>query len=129
MYSEKTLQLFKNPKFVGKIKDYSGKGTVGNARCGDIMEVFIKVERKEGKEIIKDIRYHTFGCVAAIASTEALCYIVKGKTIDEALKVSKKDIIEFMGGNVPAVKVHCSVLASEALKKAIDDYEKKKNKK
>lgn len=125
MYSKKTLQLFKNPKFVGEIKNYSGKGKVGNIICGDIMEVFIKVNKKDNKEIIKDIKYRTFGCVAAIASTEALCNIVKGKTIDEALKVSKKDIIKFMGGEIPTVKVHCSVLASEALKKAIKDYRKK----
>lgn len=126
MYSKKLIELFKNPKFVGEIKDYSGKGMVGNPQCGDVMEVFIKVKKKDGKEIIKDIKYRTFGCVAAIASTEALCSIVKGKTIDEALKVSKKDIIGFMGGEIPAVKVHCSVLASEALKKAIEEYEKKK---
>lgn len=126
MYSKKILQFFQHPKFAGEIKDPDGTGRVGNMKCGDIMEIYLKVEKKNGKEIIKDVKYKTFGCVAAIASTEALCTMIKGKTLDEALKIKKEDIIKFMGGEVPPIKIHCSILASEALKKAIDDYRKKK---
>jgi len=126
VYSKKILQFFQHPKFAGEIKDPDGTGRVGNMKCGDIMEIYLKVEKKNGKEIIKDVKYKTFGCVAAIASTEALCTMIKGKTLDEALKIKKEDIIKFMGGEVPPIKIHCSILASEALKKAIDDYRKKK---
>lgn len=127
MYSKKILDLFQHPKFAGEIKDSDGTGRVGNMRCGDIMEIYLKIEKKNGKGIIKDIKYKTFGCVAAIASTEALCAMIKGKTIDEALKIKKEDIVNFMGGEIPPIKVHCSVLASDALKKAVDDYKKKEN--
>ena len=125
MYSQKVMDLFTKPKFVGELKDHNGKGTVGNPTCGDIMEIYIKVEKKDGKEIITDIRYKTYGCVAAVASTEALCNIVKGMEVEKALKVTRQDIIDFMGGEVPAVKVHCSILASDGLKKAIEEYRKK----
>ena len=122
MYSEKVMDMFTNPKSMGEIKDYSGKGRVGNMQCGDIMEVYIKVEN----EVIKDVKFKTFGCVAAIASSEALCAVIKGKTVDEALKVTKEEIIESMGGDIPPVKIHCSILASEGLEKAVEDYRKKK---
>jgi len=125
MYSGKIMELFTKPQFVGVIDDASGKGSVGNPTCGDIMEVYVKIEEKDGKEIISDVKYKTFGCVAAVASTEALCHIIKGKTVEEALAVTKQDIIDFMGGKVPAVKIHCSILASDGLKKAIDDYRNK----
>lgn len=125
MYTKKILERFRKPKYAGKMKNPSSRGKVGNVRCGDIMEVYIKVEKdKEGKEIIKDISFLTYGCVAAIASTDYLCEIVKGKTLDEALKITSKDVVKKMG-KVPAIKLHCSVLAHNALKKAIEDYRKK----
>lgn len=120
-YSKKVMELFMKPHNVGEIKDADGIGKVGNVVCGDLMWVYIKVKDKK----IADIKYKTLGCVAAIASSEALCSIVKGKTIDQALKITKTDIIKFMGGKIPAVKIHCSILASEALKKAIDNYRNK----
>ena len=126
MYSKKILERFKKPKFAGKMEDPSSSGRVGNVRCGDIMEVFIKVKKdKESKEIIKDISFLTYGCVAAIASTDYLCEIVKGKSLYQALKITSKDVIKKMG-KVPAIKLHCSVLAQNALKKAIEEYKKKK---
>ncbi len=126
MYSKKIINRFQNPKFAGKMKDPSSSGKVGNVKCGDIMEIFIKIEKnKEGKEIIKDISFLTYGCVAAIASTDFLCEIVKGMDLDEALKVTSKDVVKQMGGKVPPIKLHCSVLAQEALKEAIDNYRKK----
>lgn len=126
MYSKKILNRFQNPKFAGKMKDPSSVGEVGNVRCGDIMKVFIKVEKnKKREEIIKDISFLTYGCVAAIASTDYLCEIVKGMTLDQALKVTSKDVVKRMG-KVPPIKLHCSVLAQNALKKAIEDYKKRK---
>ncbi|MBW2988718.1 iron-sulfur cluster assembly scaffold protein [Candidatus Woesearchaeota archaeon] len=122
MYSEKVMELFRHPKHVKEIKDADGIGKVGNPTCGDLMWLYIKVEKKQGKELIKDIGVKTFGCVAAIASSEALCSLAEGKTLEEALKITKKDIIRFMGGDVPDQKVHCSLLATEALKKAVEDY-------
>ncbi len=122
MYSKKVLNRFQNPRFAGEIKNPSSMGEVGNVRCGDIMKVFIKVEKD--KEIIKDISFLTYGCVAAIVSTDFLCEIVKGKTLDQALNITSKDIVKKMG-KVPQIKLHCSVLAQNALKKAIEDYKKK----
>lgn len=122
MYSKKVLKLFQNPKFSGKIKEPSGIGRVGNLVCGDIMEVYIKVKNNK----IVDIKYLTMGCVAAITSSEVLCKLAKGKTIDQALKITDKDIIKELGG-LPKIKFHCSVLGANGLKKAIEDY-KKKNK-
>lgn|SRR3989344_3422080 len=124
MYNQKILDRFQHPKFSGEIKDADGIGEVGNLRCGDIMRIYIKV--KDNK--IKDIKFMTYGCIAAIASSDVLCEIVKGKTLDQAMKVTSQDVIKAMGGEVPPIKVHCSVLAQNALKKAIEDY-KKKNKK
>lgn len=121
MYNQKILDRFQHPKFSGEIKDADGIGEVGNVKCGDIMRVYIKV--KDNK--IEDIKFKTYGCVAAIASSDVLCEIVKGKTLEQAMKVSSKDVIKAMGGEVPAIKVHCSVLAQDALKKAIEDYKKK----
>lgn len=127
-YTEKVLELFKNPKHVGEIKDADGVGVEGNPVCGDTMKVFIKVGKNEkGEEIIEDIKYQTFGCVAAISSSEALCAIAKGKTLEEARKLESKDIADFLGG-LPPVKFHCSVLGMQTLKKAIDDYLQKKKK-
>lgn len=120
-YTDKVLKIFRNPKFAGEIKNASGKGEVGNAVCGDMMTVYIQV--KDNK--IKDIKFKTFGCVAAIASSEGLCALAKGKTLDDALKITAKDIAEYLGG-LPNVKHHCSILGSEALRKAIMDYKNKK---
>ena len=121
MYTKKIINRFKNPKFAGELKDADAVGEVGNVRCGDIMKVFIKV--KDNK--IKDIKFQTYGCVAAIVSTDYLCEIVKGKTLEQALKITSKDVVKKMG-KVPTIKIHCSVLAQSALKKAIEKYKKKK---
>lgn len=125
MYSTKILNRFQKPKFAGEMKKPDTVGEVGNVKCGDIMRVYLKIEKKKGKEIIKDIKFKTYGCVAAIVSTDFLCEIVKGKTLAEAMKVTSKDVVKKMG-DVPAVKLHCSVLAQNALKKAIKDYQKRK---
>ncbi|MCX5692388.1 MAG: Fe-S cluster assembly scaffold protein NifU [Candidatus Omnitrophica bacterium] len=122
-YSEKVMEHFKNPKNVGEIPDANGIGNVGNPICGDIMRLYIKV--KDGK--ILDAKFKTFGCGAAIATSSMITELVKGKTIDEALKISNSAVAEALGG-LPKIKMHCSVLAEEALKSAIDDYLKKKKK-
>ena len=111
---------------MGEIKDADGVGKVGNPMCGDVMEVFIKAgKNKKGEDIIKDIKVKTFGCVAAIVTSSILTDLVKGKTFEEAKKVGKDDIIKKIDG-LPPQKVHCSVLAHEALANAIEDYEKKR---
>ncbi|RJX29580.1 MAG: Fe-S cluster assembly scaffold protein NifU [Dethiobacter sp.] len=120
MYNEKVLDHFQNPRNVGEIEDASGVGEVGNMKCGDIMKIFIKVE----DNIIKDIKFLTFGCGAAIASSSVLTEMVKGKTLEEALAVSNKDVAEELGG-LPPAKLHCSNLAADALHNAIDDYKNK----
>lgn len=119
-YSKKALDYFKNPKFVGEIRNPDGVGKVGNAVCGDVMHIFIRV--KDNK--ISDIKFRTFGCVAAISSSEALCRIAKGKTLEQAEKITNKDILDHLGW-LPPVKVHCSVLGAEGLRDAIKDYRKK----
>lgn len=126
MYSKKILNRFKNPKFAGEIKKPDAVAEVGNVRCGDIMKIFLKIEKNKKEEpIIKDIRFKTYGCVAAIASTDFLCELAKGKKLDDALKITSKDVIKKMG-DVPMVKIHCSILAQDALKKAIQEYKKDK---
>ena len=119
-YSEKVMDHFLHPRNIGEIPDASGIGNVGNPVCGDIMRLYIKVE--DGKII--DIKFKTFGCGAAISTSSMVTEMVKGKTIDEALAVTNKAVAEALGG-LPAVKMHCSVLAEEALKSAIEDYRKK----
>lgn len=127
MYPKKVLKRFQEPKFAGEMKDPDAVGEVGNVKCGDIMKVFIKVDKgPKGEEIIRDIKFNTYGCVAAIASSDFLCEIAKGKTLDQALKITSKDVVKAMGGDIPPVKLHCSVLAQDALKKAIENYKKKK---
>lgn len=121
MYTKKVMQRFSKPKFAGEIKDADGVGEVGNMKCGDVMRVYIKVEKNR----IKDIKFKTFGCVAAIASSDAMCELAKGKTIEQALKITDKDIADYVGG-LPCIKHHCSVLGSAALRKAIHDYRKNK---
>jgi len=123
-YSEKVMEHFKNPKNVGEIPDADGIGNVGNPVCGDIMRLYIKVEDNK----IKDAKFKTFGCGAAIATSSMVTEIVKGKTVEEALKISNKAVAEALGG-LPPIKMHCSVLAEQALKSAIDDYLIKKEKK
>jgi len=127
-YEKKVIRRFFNPKFAGELKNPSAVGQVGNAACGDIMRVFIKVDqdKKTKKEKIKDISFKTMGCVAAIASSDAVCEIAKGKTIEEAKKINKKDILKKVGV-LPQIKHHCSILGEEALMAAIENYEKKKN--
>ncbi len=117
LYSEKVMEHFKNPRNVGEMENPDGVGHVGNPVCGDIMELYIKV--KDG--IIVDAKFKTFGCGAAIATSSMVTEMVKGKRIEEALKISNKAVAEALDG-LPPVKMHCSVLAEEALKAAIEDY-------
>lgn len=123
MYSKKTLNRFRNPKFSGEIKKADAVGEVGNFKCGDIMRIYLKVKNDK----ITDIKFKTYGCVAAIASTDEICELVKGKTIDEAYKLTSKEVVKKLG-DMPAVKIHCSVLGLNALKEAIGNYKKKHKK-
>lgn len=120
LYSDKVMDHFTNPRNVGEMPDADGVGTVGNAKCGDIMQMFIKVEN----DIIVDVKFKTFGCGAAIATSSMATELVKGKSIDEALTLTNSAVVEALEG-LPPVKVHCSVLAEEAIKAAISDYYKK----
>jgi nitrogen fixation NifU-like protein len=120
MYSQKVIEHFQNPRNVGEIEDADGIGTVGNPSCGDIMKMYIKV--KDG--IITDIKFQTFGCGAAIATSSITTEMVIGKTIEEAIKITRGEIADALGG-LPPIKMHCSNLASDALKAAIDDYQSK----
>jgi len=121
MYSEKVLDHFRNPRNVGEIEDADGVGTVGNPVCGDMMSVYIKVEDDK----IEDIKFRTFGCGAAIATTSMTTELAKGKTLDEAMEITRQDVADELGG-LPPVKMHCSNLAADALHEAIEDYRKKK---
>ena len=123
MYSKNVMDHFANPRNAGVIEDASGVGTVGNAKCGDIMQFFIKVENDK----IVDVKFKTFGCGAAIATSSAATEMIKGMTLDEALHFTNKMVIEKLGG-LPPAKVHCSVLAEEALLEAIKDYKEKNSK-
>lgn len=124
MYTQKVIDIFKNPKNAGGLRGANGVGKVGNSACGDIMKVYLKIN-DEG--IIEDAKFKTFGCAAAIASTSVACDMIKGMTIEEALEVKNSQVIETLGG-LPAQKVHCSILAEEAIHAAIEDYYKKKEK-
>jgi nitrogen fixation NifU-like protein len=121
MYSEKVLDHFRNPRNVGEIDDADGVGSVGNPVCGDMMSIYIKV--KDDK--IEDIKFRTFGCGAAIATTSMTTELAKGKTLDEAMTITRKDVADELGG-LPPVKMHCSNLAADALHEAIKDYRGKK---
>ena len=117
LYSEKVMDHFQNPRNVGKIDDADGIGEVGNAKCGDIMRMYIKVK----DNIITDVKFNTFGCGSAIATSSIATEMIKGKPIDEALKLTNKAVVEALDG-LPAHKIHCSVLAEEAVKAAVKDY-------
>lgn len=120
MYTEKVMDHFSNPRNVGEITDANGVGEVGNPTCGDIMKIFLKVE----DNIIKDIKFKTFGCGAAIATSSMVTEMAKGKTLDEALQITNKAVAETLDG-LPPQKMHCSNLAADALHKAIEDYKNK----
>ncbi|KPU44959.1 iron-sulfur cluster assembly scaffold protein IscU [Oxobacter pfennigii] len=121
MYSDKVMDHFMNPRNVGEIENADGVGTVGNAKCGDIMKIYLKVE----DDVIKDAKFKTFGCGAAVASSSMATELIIGKTLDDAWNISNKAVIEALEG-LPPVKVHCSVLAEDAIHEAINDYRVKK---
>ena len=121
MYTEKVMDHFKNPRNVGEIEGASGVGTVGNAKCGDIMQIFLDIDENE---VIRDVKFKTFGCGAAVATSSMATELVKGKTIQEALEVTNKAVMEALDG-LPPVKVHCSLLAEEAIHAALWDYAQK----
>ncbi len=124
MYTEKVMDHFSNPRNVGEIKDANGIGEVGNAKCGDIMRIYLKVDEND---VITDVKFKTFGCGAAIATSSMVTEMVKGKKLDEALTISNQAVAEALGG-LPPVKMHCSNLAADALHEAIKDYIAKKGK-
>ena len=123
-YSEKVMDHFMNPRNVGEIENASGVGEVGNAKCGDIMRIYLDID--EETKIIKDVKFMTFGCGSAIASSSISTEMIKGKSIYEALQITNKAVVEALDG-LPPVKVHCSVLAEQAIKSALLDYAKKHN--
>ncbi len=122
-YSDKVMEHFTNPHNVGEIPDADGIGNIGNPICGDVMRLYIKVE----SGVIKDVKFKTFGCAAAIATSSMVTDLVKGKTVEEALTISNRAVAEALGG-LPPVKMHCSILAEQALKKAIEDYQARSQK-
>ena len=123
MYSEKVMDHFQHPRNVGEIENASGVGTVGNAKCGDIMRIFLDID---DDEVIRDCKFKTFGCGAAVATSSMATELVKGKTVQEALEVTNKAVMEALDG-LPPVKVHCSLLAEEAIHAALWDYAEKNN--
>ena len=123
LYSEKVMDHFRNPRNVGVIEDANGVGEVGNAKCGDIMKMYLKIDESE---VIEDVKFETFGCGSAIASSSMATELIKGKPVSEALQLTNQAVAEALDG-LPAYKMHCSVLAEEAIKSAIDDYETRKN--
>ena len=120
MYSKKVIQHFSHPKFFGKIKNPDIVGTAGNPRCGDLMTLYLKIDEKT----IKDIKFETLGCAAAIAASDMICELVKGKTVDQALNIGFQDVSNELG-NLPALKIHCAQLVTEALRDAIGKYKEK----
>ncbi|KXZ39949.1 nitrogen fixation protein NifU [Alkalithermobacter thermoalcaliphilus JW-YL-7 = DSM 7308] len=122
MYTEKVMDHFMNPRNVGEIEDADGVGQVGNAKCGDIMKIYLKIE----DNIIKDVKFKTFGCGSAIATSSMATEMIKGKTIQEALELTNKAVADALDG-LPPAKMHCSVLAEQAVKSALLDYAKKNN--
>ncbi len=124
MYNEKIMDHFMHPRNVGEIEDADGVGEVGNPQCGDIMKIYLTIE----DDVIVDVKFKTFGCAAAIATSSMATELVKGKTIDEALKITNKAVAEALDG-LPPIKMHCSVLAEQAIKAAIEDYRDKRDNK
>ena len=122
-YSEKVMDHFNNPRNVGEIENASGVGTVGNAKCGDIMRIYLDID--EDTKIVKDCKFKTFGCGAAVATSSMATELIKGKSINDALKLTNKAVMEALDG-LPPVKVHCSVLAEQAIKAAVSDYYKRR---
>ena len=120
LYSEKVMDHFRNPRNVGVIEDADGVGEVGNEKCGDIMKIYLKIE----SGIIEDVKFETFGCASAVASSSMATELIKGKPVSEALELTNKAVAEALDG-LPAYKMHCSVLAEEAIKNALEDYYKK----
>jgi len=127
-YSKEVIKRFTHPKNFGEIKNADAIGKVGNPRCGDIMKLYIKVGKRGKKEVIEDIKFHTLGCAAAIATSDMACDLVKGKTLKDVLNLDYKKIIKALG-DLPPLKIHCSVLAMEGLEAAIKDYYAKRKKK
>ncbi len=123
MYTETVMDHFRNPRNVGSMENADGVGQVGNPKCGDIMKIYLKIN----DDIIEDVKFETFGCGSAIASSSMATELIKGKSIDEAVELSNKAVIEALGG-LPPVKVHCSVLAEQAVKSALFDYSQKTGK-
>ena len=121
LYSEKVMDHFRNPRNVGVIEDADGIGEVGNAKCGDIMKMYLKIE----DDIIQDVKFETFGCGSAIASSSMATELIKGKPVSEAMQLTNKAVAEALDG-LPAYKMHCSVLAEEAIRSALDDYHSRK---
>jgi len=121
MYSQNVIDIFQKPKNAGIIRGADAIGSVGNASCGDVMKLYLKIEN----ETIADAKFKTFGCVSAIASCEVACDLIKGKTIEQALKVTNKDVLDVLG-QIPAQKIHCSVMAQEAIESAIRDFNKRR---
>ena len=121
-YSEKVMEHFTNPHNVGKLEDADGIGEVGNAKCGDIMKMYLKIEN----DIITDVKFNTYGCASAIATSSIATDMIKGQPLSEALKLTNKAVVEALDG-LPAVKIHCSVLAEQAIKAAVKDYYDKNN--
>ena len=124
-YTEALMDHFKNPRNQGKIENADAVGEVGNMKCGDIMKIYIDVDESATDPVIKDIKFETLGCAAAIAASSMLTDLAKGKTFTDALTITKDDIVKGLG-EVPPIKYHCSILAEEGLKKAIEDYKTKK---
>lgn len=125
LYSKKVLDHFNHPRNVGEMENPDGVGTVGNPVCGDIMRLFIKVKEKDGEEYIEDAKFQTLGCGAAIATSSIATEMIKGKPLKDAVKLTNQAITEALGG-LPKAKIHCSVLAADAVKKAVENYRKKK---
>ena len=117
LYTDTVMDHFMNPRNVGEIENANGVGEVGNAKCGDIMKMYLDIEN----DVIKDVKFETFGCGSAIASSSMATEMIKGKTVEEALAITNKDVVDALGG-LPAHKLHCSVLAEEAIKSAVKDY-------
>ena len=122
MYSEKVVEFFMHPRNVGRLDPADGVGEVGNPRCGDVMKIYIQVRDNR----IDDIRFETFGCAAATATSSMITEMVKGKTLEEALEVSNEDVLDALGG-LPPEKIHCSLLAEEGIRAAVEDYRKRQS--